>query len=144
MNPEISSFLSRFKHWQQSLRQKIARRGGDIRSTAETETPLRAELFSSSQMEQHARLIATNHHLSKAWATDRLLARLADNENVIIETCSQLTSSIQLGRQITPAAEWLLDNYYLIEEQIRTAKRHLPKNYSKELPRLQLPKSQTQ
>ncbi|HJW57069.1 MAG TPA: glucoamylase family protein [Burkholderiaceae bacterium] len=35
---------------------------------------------------------------------------------------------------MTPAAEWLLDNFYLIEEQIHTAKRHLPKNYSKELP----------
>ena len=38
--------------------------------------------------------------------------------------------------RITPAAEWLLDNYYLIEEQIRTARRHLPKGYSRELPRL--------
>jgi cyclic beta-1,2-glucan synthetase len=30
----------------------------------------------------------------------------------------------------------LLDNFYLIEEQIRTAKRHLPQGYSRELPRL--------
>jgi hypothetical protein len=37
---------------------------------------------------------------------------------------------------VTPASEWLLDNFYLIEEQIRTAKRHLPKNYSRQLPRL--------
>ena len=40
------------------------------------------------------------------------------------------------NRRITPAAEWLLDNFYLIEEQIRTARRHLPKGYSRELPRL--------
>jgi cyclic beta-1,2-glucan synthetase len=39
-------------------------------------------------------------------------------------------------RRIAPAGEWLLDNFYLIEEQIRTAKRHLPKGYSRELPRL--------
>ena len=37
---------------------------------------------------------------------------------------------------MSPADESLLDNFYLIEEQIRTARRHLPKNYSKELPRL--------
>ncbi len=37
---------------------------------------------------------------------------------------------------MSPAGEWLLDNFYLIEEQIRTAKRHLPKGYSRELPRL--------
>ena len=40
------------------------------------------------------------------------------------------------GRRITPAAEWLLDNFYLIEEQIQMARRHLPRGYSRELPRL--------
>ena len=40
------------------------------------------------------------------------------------------------GRRITPAAEWFLDNYHLIEEQIRTARRHLPRGYSRELPLL--------
>ena len=37
---------------------------------------------------------------------------------------------------VTPAAEWLLDNFYLIEEQIQLARRHLPREYSRELPRL--------
>src|SRR5687768_12948089 len=37
---------------------------------------------------------------------------------------------------LTPAGEWLYDNFYLIEDQIRTAKRHLPKSYSRELPLL--------
>ena len=47
-----------------------------------------------------------------------------------------LTEAVKANRRITPAGEWLLDNFYLIEEQIRTAKRHLPKGYSRELPRL--------
>ena len=38
--------------------------------------------------------------------------------------------------RIAPASEWLLDNFYLIEEQIVTARQHLPRNYSRELPRL--------
>ncbi len=37
---------------------------------------------------------------------------------------------------IAPAGEWLLDNFYLIEEQIYTGKKHLPKGYSKGLPQL--------
>ncbi len=45
-------------------------------------------------------------------------------------------AAVTANRRITPAGEWLLDNFYLIEEQIRTAKRHLPKGYSRELPRL--------
>ena len=40
------------------------------------------------------------------------------------------------GARITPAGEWFLDNYHLIQEQIRTARRHLPRGYSRELPRL--------
>ncbi len=98
--------------------------------------PLRAELFSALQMEQHGSILAHAHKLGTGRGGDQLLARLADNENVIIDACNQLTEAIKAGRQVTPAAEWLLDNFYLIEEQIRTAKRHLPKNYSKELPRL--------
>ena len=47
-----------------------------------------------------------------------------------------LSEAVKANRQITPAGEWLLDNFYLIEEQIRTGRRHLPKGYSKELPRL--------
>ena len=46
------------------------------------------------------------------------------------------TVAVTANRRIAPAAEWLLDNFYLIEEQIRTAKRHLPRGYSRELPRL--------
>ena len=103
---------------------------------ADDELPLRAELLSALQMEQHGRILANAHKLSTGWARDQLLSRLADNENVIIDACNQLTEAIKAERQVTPAAEWLLDNFYLIEEQIRTAKRHLPKHYSKELPRL--------
>ena len=98
--------------------------------------PLRAELFSVLQMEQHGRILANAHKLDPKRGRDLLLSRLAENEHVIINACNQLTEAVKAGRQVTPAAEWLLDNFYLIEEQIRTAKRHLPKNYSKELPRL--------
>ena len=66
----------------------------------------------------------------------RLLKRLADNKTVLIGVRNLLTEAVKASRRITPAGEWLLDNFYLIEEQIRTAKRHLPKGYSRELPRL--------
>ena len=45
-----------------------------------------------------------------------------------------LVESLGPERTITPAAEWLLDNFYLIEEQILIARRHLPKGYSEGLP----------
>ncbi len=65
-----------------------------------------------------------------------MLARLAANEAVLVKVCALLTAAVSAKRRITPAGEWLLDNFYLIGEQIRTARRHLPKGYSRELPRL--------
>jgi len=98
--------------------------------------PLRAELFSAAQMAAHGKTLAHHHELSKRGGRDRLLSRLSENAAVISATCDELTAAVKDGRQITPASEWLLDNFYLIEEQIRIARRHLPKDYSKELPRL--------
>jgi cyclic beta-1,2-glucan synthetase len=100
------------------------------------EEPLRAELFSSDQMDHYSRSLAASHKLSKKRYTDRLLKRLADNERVLSEVRHLMTRSIKENYQITPAGEWLLDNFYLIEEQIHTAKRHLPKVYSEGLPQL--------
>ena len=87
-------------------------------------------------MALHGKTFAASHKLDPGRAPDQLLARLAENENTLVGVCNLLTSAVTAKRQITPAGEWLLDNFYLIEEQIRTAKRHLPKGYSLELPRL--------
>lgn len=100
------------------------------------EPPLRSELYSAEQMEQHGRRLADTYRLAEDYPQDRLLARLAENEALLIGVCDLLTGAVKASQQITPASEWLLDNFYLVEEQIRTAKRHLPKGYSRELPRL--------
>jgi cellobiose phosphorylase len=110
--------------------------GGASGKTIGDEPPLRAELFSTDQMEQHGARLASAHRLTPRRVPDRLLSRLAANERVLIETCNLLTTAVAAKQRITPAGEWLLDNFYLIEEQIRTARRHLPKGYSRELPSL--------
>jgi cyclic beta-1,2-glucan synthetase len=95
---------------------------------------LRSELFSRARMEPHGKTLAGLHKLSMAYTAGRLLSRLAENESVLIEVRNLLEDAVRASRRITPAAEWLLDNFYLIEEQVITAKRHLPKGYSRELP----------
>ena len=114
----------------------ILRRRSALRRKMEHEPALRSELFSADQMERHGRFLAGLHRLSQKQSADLLLTRLVDNEAVLIDACEMLTEAMRSSRRITPAGEWLLDNYYLIEEQIRTARRHLPKGYSRELPRL--------
>ena len=110
--------------------------GGLGRRYAGDEPPLRSELFSADQMEQHGKTLADSHQLSPGRPQGRLLTRLAENKAILIGVRNLLTEAVKANRRITPAGEWLLDNFYLIEEQIRTAKRHLPKGYSRELPRL--------
>src|SRR5487761_1903103 len=98
--------------------------------------PLRAELFGAEQMEQHGKSLAGSHRLGSQRGTDKLLARLAENEDVLLQAYKLLTTAGKAKRRISPAGELLLDYFYLIEDQIRTAKRHLPKGYSRELPGL--------
>lgn len=122
---------------QALLRLKTSLSGnGPTQKYALGETPLRSELFSADQMEDHGRVLAGSHELSAEKPRDRLLTRLAENEDRLLGVHSLLTEAIKSDRRITPAGEWLLDNFYLVEEQIRTARQHLPKGYSRELPRL--------
>ncbi len=103
---------------------------------AADDEPLRAALYSSDQMVAHGKRLAAQHVLAVGAGPDRLLARLRSNERVLVGFGRTLAAAAADGGTITPAAEWLLDNLYLIEEEIRTARRHLPKGYSRELPRL--------
>nr|WP_165782425.1 glucoamylase family protein [Lysobacter silvestris] len=87
-------------------------------------------------METHGRDLARSHHVHLQPQPDLLLSRLKENEGLLDDASVFLSKMVREEIRITPAGEWLLDNYYLIEEQIRTARRHLPKGYSRELPSL--------
>ncbi len=126
----------RFFHYMHQLRARLRDSGGVSVKHSFDESPLRSELYSADQMEQHGQRLAGMHRLTPDYPPDQLLARLAENEAVLIAVCGRLMTAVRANQQITPAGEWLLDNFYLIEDQIRTAKRHLPKGYSRELPRL--------
>ncbi|MBF0544286.1 MAG: cyclic beta 1-2 glucan synthetase [Candidatus Riflebacteria bacterium] len=88
-------------------------------------------------MSQHGRALADSHRVTNKRVPEQLLARLNANEGILVETCNLLVSAVKASHRISPAGEWLLDNFYLIKEQIRTAKKHLPKDFSRELPSLE-------
>ncbi len=101
-----------------------------------TEEPFRADLYSSSQLNEHAKILAGKHKLLHYRIPDTLLKRLDENEQKLVEVRNVLVASIRAEKTIAPAAEWLLDNFYLIEEQVLLARKHLPKGYSEALPYL--------
>lgn len=103
---------------------------------ADERPPLKSEIFTKEKLEQHAVTLAKRHVLIYGQTSEQLLKRLAENEHILLEVYALLSETIKKNHPIAPAAEWLLDNFYLIEEQIYTGKKHLPKGYSKALPRL--------
>ena len=97
---------------------------------------LRSELFSIEQLKRHAVSLAGQHSIDPRPGPDRLLPRLADNERVLLAAYDVVTAAARSEQRIASAEAWLLDNFYLIEQQIGLARRHLPRGYSRQLPRL--------
>ncbi|MBW8327748.1 MAG: cyclic beta 1-2 glucan synthetase, partial [Thiobacillus sp.] len=97
---------------------------------------LRSDLFSIEQLKRHAVTLAGQYRIDPRPGPDRLLPRLADNAQVLLAAYDVVTAAATPGQRIVPAEAWLLDNFYLIEQQITLARRHLPRVYSRLLPRL--------
>jgi cyclic beta-1,2-glucan synthetase len=98
--------------------------------------PLGVELLAMEQLEAHARSLAREHALGPLKNDHRLMRRLADSERVIARCHELLMVAHAAGCALSPAAEWLLDNHGLVEEQIALARQHFPRGYSRRLPRL--------
>jgi cellobiose phosphorylase len=122
------------------IRKPIAWCGLSSRTSSVNEfgedIPLRDELYNLEQLEKHARDIAATDQLAMSKKGEKLLPRLGENESLLLETYDLIATAAANNRRIAPAAEWLLDNFYLIESNIRSVKRLLPKSYSTGLPRL--------
>src|SRR4029450_7659981 len=99
-----------------------------------TESPLREAMVTIDQLEVYPKALAAKHVLASGHADDGLLDRLADSERVITWCRDLMSAAHAAGRRLTPAAEWLLDNHYLVEEQVDLARRHLPRGYSRQMP----------
>ena len=79
---------------------------------------LRGELLSVDQLRRHAAVMARRHKTDSRRRPDRLLRRLAVNERVLLAGHELVSQAAAGGRRVALAAEWLLDNFYLIEQQI--------------------------
>ena len=110
------------------------RRGG---RSATPQDPILAELFSVERLEQHARTLAAAQKVSDNTHRGRPVhPRVAENGQILLESYRLLARAIKDERSITPAAEWLVDNYPIVDEQLREIRDDLPRNYYHELPKL--------
>jgi len=108
-----------------------------VRSQAGLEEPILAELFSVERLEQHARTLAAAQGVAGAPRRGRAVQpRIAENARVLVESYRDLAAAIKVERSITPAAEWLVDNFPILDEQLREIRDDLPPGYYRGLPKL--------
>ncbi|TVP43117.1 MAG: glycosyl transferase, partial [Halomonas sp.] len=100
-------------------------------------TPIREELFSAERLEQHAASLALAQEVtSTPLKVVSLTRRLNNNASTLLTVYRDSAAMLANGRDIVPAAAWLLDNYHLIEAQIREIRSDLPPGYYRQLPKL--------
>ena len=103
----------------------------------ELEEPIRAELFSVERLEQHAESLAAAQTVTQTAGEGRpLLPRVLENGRVLLEVYRATAAAISREQAITPAAEWLVDNFYIVEEQLREIRDDLPPGFYRKLPKL--------
>ena len=108
------------------------------RQRRRAESPLRAELLSVERLEERARGLAASFTLARARDDNgqQFFARVDENARVLREAYRILADDVHRGEFLSPAAEWLLDNFHLIESEIRGVQHDLPRRYYRELPKL--------
>jgi len=98
---------------------------------------IQAELFSIERLEEYAAELAGAQQTTFKPTTDRRLERrLHDNQLAVRAAYHECLRAIRDERAITPAADWLVNNFHLVEEQVRDIRVDLPPSFHRQLPKL--------
>ncbi|WP_370647447.1 GH36-type glycosyl hydrolase domain-containing protein [Polymorphobacter sp. PAMC 29334] len=101
------------------------------------EPPICAELFSIERLEICARELAGSQPIAANPRHGRsITARLKDNSNVLTSAYRAVAADLAARRPISPGASWLLDNFHIVEEQLRQISNDLPRGFYRRLPKL--------
>ncbi|MFT5222855.1 MAG: cyclic beta-1,2-glucan synthetase, partial [Glaciecola sp.] len=99
--------------------------------------PIRAEFFWAARLEDHAESLATQDRVAAGSSRDiDLLRRLSETGRHLKSAYTDVVAAVEAKQDITPAEEWFLDNYHVVDKQIREVRAHLPKGYYRRLPKI--------
>jgi len=102
------------------------------------QVPIRSEIFGPQRFAQHGRSLAETHRaVQGASASAPFFPRIHSNIAVLREAHGYIGALASTGYDISPAAEWLLDNFHLVEAQLKEIRQGLPRSYYRALPMLQ-------
>ena len=84
-------------------------------------------LLDKNQLVKHIEKRASEHNIKSYSNSDTYpIPNLIKDYKFILETYNLLTKHIKLGIKIHSAGEWLLDNFYIIEETVKVIQKELP------------------
>ena len=99
--------------------------------------PVSAEIFGAERARQHARSLAASQEVTpRPPQVHSVIDRLKDNAAALLLSYQEISEAIAQGKSVTPAAEWLIDNYHQVEEQIAQTRADLPQGFYDQLPKL--------
>jgi len=80
------------------------------------------------ELEDHAAKIAIEHSVGRRRSLlNWPIPRMNENYDFILSVYKRLNEDVMKKHSISPAAEWLLDNFYIIEEQVKGIRKTLKK-----------------
>ena len=99
--------------------------------------PINAGEYTPSHLELFARQLAEQHPIAKSREQNSLLSiALLRWSNSLHEAYQFFRTSASKELTVFRAGEWMLDNYYIIEQTLREIEKDLPPSYYQQLPKL--------
>jgi cyclic beta-1,2-glucan synthetase len=101
------------------------------------EEPIRSEIFSAARLEIHGESLArAQKNIAASGSGKKIGRRVSENGRVLEASYVTLLDAVANKRAITPAAEWLIDNFHLVRTQLSDIHHHLTPKFYYELPKL--------
>jgi cyclic beta-1,2-glucan synthetase len=109
-----------------------------LQSEGGMEPPVRAELFGLHRFEGHGRSLAAAQAVQKGGdqGGPAFFPRVEENLKALRRAYDHVAITSSSGHYVTPAADWLLDNFHLVEAQLERIREGVPRRYYAELPKL--------
>ena len=103
----------------------------------DSSAPLQEAPFSLEHLEAHARSLAARHSVVPSHPDEaKLWDRFESNSESLEAAYDAIVAAVGEGEEITPGAEWLLDNFYVVREHLIEIREDLPRRFYRELPKL--------
>ncbi len=113
------------------------KRALDLKSSLHEHETISAELFGKERFSQHAHSLAQTQVVTDdPIRVYSFIDRLDANSATLRRNYEDVLSAVEAGKSVTPAAEWLIDNYHLVEQHVHQTRADLPTGFYRQLPKL--------